>query len=314
MQWQIADHPRSNVFTADKDTILLSHHAVRIGKADLALGHAADAAKQFETALEYRKRWKTAMSNSAEARSYLAEAYLLAGVAAWQGGDMDKGIAHIRECVERCEALAKEHSGYVPFEADVADCSGQLGDVLLRAGKSDAATKAYRRAQQMMDAVLTARPDDPQWQPLLALQYERLGGDALQHGRRDEAARQFAKALKIREDLMLLEPNNRIWQAAYIVALARAGKRSEALQQAHALESKVHGSAELLLQLARCHAICAAVATTPAEKEKQAKAALSLLKAAADMGYRDVTVWQTDPDLIAVRKLPAFTALLDKTS
>ena len=124
-----------------------------------------------------------------------------------------------------------------------------------------------------------------------------------------EAEKQYAEALKIREDLALLHPDHRVWQAAYAVALAHASKHADAARRADELRRQAGQSPELLLQVARCHAVCASAA---APKQDHTSKALEALQALAALDFRDPVLLRTDPDLAALQKEPSLRTLLAK--
>jgi tetratricopeptide (TPR) repeat protein len=179
----------------------------------------------------------------------------------------------------------------------------------VRQGRDDEARASYQRARQDFDIHLARNPDDPEQQPSLALRHERLGGVAQRRGQGVEAEKHYGEALKIREDLAVLHPDHRVWQAAYAVALAHAGKHAVAARRADDLRRQAGQSPELLLQVARCHAACAASAE---QKEGQISKALEALQALAALDYRDPVMLRTDSDLAPLQKEPAFLSLLDK--
>jgi hypothetical protein len=95
-----------------------------------------------------------------------------------------------------------------------------------------------------------------------------------------EAEKHYGEALKIREDLAQLHQDHRVWSPEL-----------------------------LLLQVARCHAVCASAA--PPKQDHTSKA-LEALQALAALDFRDPVLLRTDHDLAALQKEPAFLSLLEK--
>jgi hypothetical protein len=158
-----------------------------------------------------------------------------------------------------------------------------------------------------MKAVLAHDPDDASQLPLLALAHERLAALAARRDKAAEARKHWGEALALRKELARADPANRAWQAAYALALARAGKHAEAAKRADGLRRGVARSPELLLQLARCYAVCAA-ADGP-EKQGYTDRAVAAVRSATADGYKDASL-ATDPDLAALRTNAIFQALL----
>jgi serine/threonine-protein kinase len=311
LQHEIFKRPRSGEYTEAKNHILLSHYAVRLGRASLALGDPGEADKQFRVALGYRQAWLKPAGNSAEARSYLTEAHMWLGVAGWHRGDGKAVQQHFGEAVRLCEELVKQHPKYAGFRSDLAEVYGAQGDAQLRLGRADEAAASYRKSLESLQAALARNPEAPALQPPLALAEERLAGDALRRGQREEAERRFREALKVREELAGLEPDNLVARAAHVLALAHCGKYTEAARGAEDLRRRAPRCAELLLQAARAYAACAAGAE--AQRPLYTQKALEILQAVAALpGYRDVVALRTDPDLAPLRDEPGFQALQSK--
>jgi predicted Zn-dependent protease len=144
---------------------------------------------------------------------------------------------------------------------------------------------------------------------LTALTHERLGVLARLQKADDEAKKRFQESLKIREELAKLEPNNLSWLGAYAVALARAGRSTDAINSAQMLFDRKPG-AELLLQVARCRALCAAAETDSTRKAELITKSLAALQAAVSAGWKDSSTIETDPDLIVLRDDAAYRELL----
>jgi tetratricopeptide (TPR) repeat protein len=215
---------------------------------------------------------------------------------------------YFRDGLQIGETLVKEYPGDVSFKEDLVQVYGAEGDALEHLGRDEEASKSYQRAREYLDLSLARNPDNPNQLPYLALLHERLGGLAQRRGQRMEADKHYREALKVREDLAGLHPDHRVWQAAYVLALARGGRHAEASRLAGDLRRQAGQSPELLLQLARCHAVCAAVAE---QREGHISKALEALQALAALDYRDPVTLRTDFDLASLQKEPAFLSLLD---
>jgi tetratricopeptide (TPR) repeat protein len=305
---EVSRAPQGKHYTPLKCRIMLSHDAVRLGKAELALGDPPAARRHFEEARTARRLWTAAEPASAEAKSYLSEADLLLGTAAWRLGD-DTGAADAFERARRaCAELAEKYPRDLSFQADLADVLDARGEAELRLGRAADALQSHRQALEAVRKAVDQNPDDLSRQMLLALTHERLA-QAEKRLKQPEADRDAREALRLREELAQTEPNNLTWRAAYLLALARAGKQPEASRGATELAARAAGPS-LLLDAARCHALCAA--TDTAQKQRHTDRALRALQAAADQGYADAIVLRTDPDLESLRNEPAFRALLDR--
>jgi serine/threonine-protein kinase len=305
---ELLTNPRSGEYTETKVKSLLAFDDRGLGKTCLYLGDPAAARKHFQECRTHREEWTKAEPNLGDAWSYLAEAHMWLGIVAWHLGDARGVTEHFGECVGICEKLAKLDDNDFYAKADLANIYGSRGDAELQLGKVAEADKSYRHAQRNMQLVMAHDPNDTAQVPLLALTHERLAALAARRGNRTEADKQYQEALQLREELVQIEPNNLAWQAGHALALARCGKHAEAAAGAEKLRKQAPRSTDLLLQAARCYAVCAAL-DTPRKQEYTAKA-LEALRTATHEEYRDAVALETDPDLEGLRREPAYQAIV----
>ena len=127
-----------------------------------------------------------------------------------------------------------------------------------------------------------------------------------------EASRRYQEAFKIWDELVQIEPNNLSWRAAHAVALAYVGKTQEARKAAGELAARCGSAPGLLIQLARCNAICATASADPDAKRQATGQALALLRQSANLGWKDARTVQTDPAFTILRDDAAFKTLLNR--
>jgi len=308
----VADHPRNGYYKEVDTKRLLSHDELRLGKAELYLGDPAAARKHFQKAFALRTAWSEAEPEKAEPSSYVMEARMWLGVANSHLGDTEALRDHFDQAVQIGEALVRKHPKFLDFKGDLAAVHGAYGDAQLRIGLLDAARQSYRQTLENLQVVVARNPDDVSRDPLVALTYEHLAVLHLRQGQRPEAEKYYRQALQVREDLLQLERNNRDWQAAYLLALAHCGKHAEAARGAEGLRQNVARSTELLLQLARCYAVCAGAAADPAQKQRHTEKALEAMAAATQEGYKDLVILRSDPDIGLLQQELAYQALLTR--
>lgn len=312
LQHEVSTRPRGSDFPAEQSAIVLSHHAVHLGRALLALGHPAEASKQFEQALKLRRQWAESVANRPEAnssRSYLVEAYMGLGTAAWHCEDAKAFEQSFHEALQIGEALVKERPRFVDYKNDLAEVYAAQGEGQARLGRYDDARTSYQRAWENLEIVMSHNSEDYSPLPLLARLHEQLGADAQRRGQRTEAQTHYREASQIRQDFVQLEPENPVGRAAYLLALAHCGRYAEAAKGAEALRPKAAKSPGLLLQLARCYSVCSAQA---GQEQVCVSKALEALRALIALDYRDPVLVRTDADLAPLRKEAAFRALLPK--
>ncbi len=122
-----------------------------------------------------------------DARSYLAEAALLAG--GGRGPVRETRTVHgSRSTRPRiCRDLVAAHPGDFSFQADLAEILGGQGDAQLRLGLVADADKSYHAALDHLQAALRHDPDAVAYALQLPLAHERLAALAERKGDLDEA-------------------------------------------------------------------------------------------------------------------------------
>jgi tetratricopeptide (TPR) repeat protein len=311
LQDQIARQPRSGQYTDLDNRRILSHIAIKLGVAELSLGHPTEAKDHFRTARENRLAWTRAQPQNLSARSFLSEAELWLGVAFSHLDDWPAARGHFDEAIGICEELARRFPGDYSIRGDLARISGDHGEALARVGKDDEAEPAFARSLRDAEAVVAHDPEDAAARLLTAAAHERLAALALRRGKPAEAERSWRAALEIRAELTPLEPRNLPRQAELALALAHCGRRDEAARNADDLIRTGADRPALLLPLARCFAACAAGESDPDRRRRDVARMLDALTAAIRQGYRDAVVLKTDPDFAPFRAEPAFRATVD---
>jgi tetratricopeptide (TPR) repeat protein len=310
LHYEILTHPRSGYYPEVDGKRLVSADDVALGRSLLALGQAAEARKWLEESLKYRQEWSDAAPQNVAARSYITESHMWLGIAAAHLGDEKAAREHFAEALRRTEDLVEKYPKDFSFKGDLADIQGAWGDALLRLGKGADAEAAYQDSMKHVQLVLDHQPDDLPPQQALALAHARLGVGSARGDKPAEAEKHFREALKLETALLNVEPANVSRQAARVLALARAGKTAEAAAEAAQVQARVAKSPELLLQVARCYATCAA-ADAP-NRAEHVKRALAALQAATEKDYKDPAWLETDPDLQPLRGEAAFKAVVAK--
>jgi serine/threonine-protein kinase len=312
IQQAIAAQPHGKDYTEADNKRLLSHYAVRSGKVELATGDLPAARRDFEEALQLRRSWMSMAPTNVQAQSFLSEVYLWLGVLAGREDDLKEAKRNFDQCLKMCGTLAERFPNSWSFKTDLAEAYGHHGDAQVRFGLFDEAAKSYEKSRAHLLAVLNHDPEDMSRQRLVARTHERLAAMARRQQKQDEAAKRDQEALKTWDELVQIEPNDMTCRAALVLALARAGKVAEARKGATELTRRCPNSPELLLQVARSHAVSAASVSERAQRRPSTQLALASLQQAVTAGWRDARLIETEPDLTPLRKEPAYLALLAK--
>jgi tetratricopeptide (TPR) repeat protein len=305
---KIQPRPRGRSYTEIELKRFVAHDDIRLGRALLALGQPAEARQFLHEALTNRQAWAAAEPNNAEPSGWVMEVDMWLGTTAWHLDDDAAVREHFGQALAIGGDLIKQFPNFVDFKGDLAEVQGAYGDALLRRNRTEQAEKSYQESLQNLQLVLTAKPDDLSQQPLLALTHERLGAIQKLLGKAAEAEKHYQEALRLRTELLHIEQNNPARQMAHALALAHAGKHSDAAAEAARVQPKVTHSTQLLLQAAYCWAVCAAGENPP--KRPFAEKAVEALRAATAEDYQDAVALETDPDLVSLHTDAAFQAVI----
>ncbi len=158
LQAEISRHPRSGSYSKADNHRLLSHAAIKLGIAELSLGHPAEAQVQFQTAWENRTAWTKAEPKNVAARSYLSEAELWLAVVSSRLDEWAVSRRHWEQALGIVEALARQFPAVSSFQGDLAEINGEYGDELARRGQDAEAERALRRSLQLAGSVLAQDP------------------------------------------------------------------------------------------------------------------------------------------------------------
>jgi tetratricopeptide (TPR) repeat protein len=281
-----------------------------LGNAYLSLGDPAKARDHFLTCRQYRQEWTEREPKSGEAAANLMQAQMSLGITASFLGDEKAMRAHFADSLATGAKLTAMDSQSIAIKLYIGMVKGAYGDALLRIGAVDEAFTNYDDAFKRVSFFISKIPEDNLSQhPLLAQCHERLGTVYARQGKKDESAKHYQEALKLRQDLLQIETNILSRQAAYLVALAHAGKDADATGWVQKIGARMVNSTELQMQMARCLAICAA--HDGGEKSKHISAALRYVQdATRDKAYKNVVLLETDPDLETLRSAADFQAVV----
>lgn len=307
--------PRSGEFTQPEIKRSVAHDDVRIGRALVALGQAAEAKPFFLEARGYFEEWlaaspKEPKEKNAEPRSYVMQSEMWLGTASANLGDARGVEEHFGKALAIGYGLLKDFPGYLPFIIDQATAQGAYGDALIKLGKAAEAKKNYLESHDNLKTVILKQPDDTSNLPLLALTKERLGIVSTLLKEESEAKDYFKMAVELRKELYEVETSNLSRQIGYVLAMARTGERANSVRLANTIRTRMEKSPELMLNVARCFALFAAD-NTP-DRKKHIEQALNGLGIATSDNFKDITVLQTDPELAALREEAGFKELIAK--
>jgi serine/threonine protein kinase len=310
LQENVEKHPANRFYKAIDHKRLKAFYLLALGQVAVGQGDPTAARKYFEKVVEFRRDWAAAETTNVTAKSYLAQAYMLLGDVCWRLDD-EKGMrSALDKAADLTEQLAQKYSN-VDFKADVADVQLTYGNACFRLGKYDEAKQHYDSAVQPLSAAHLRDPESLRYMELSIRSAYRQG---LLAQRLDDtkSAEHFEAALKMCRRLATIDTANLPYQAMLAVCLARGHKEAEAVKKVDTLEPGVAKDPELLLKLAGCHAVCAAVATDSADRKARTAKALQIVQTMLEAGYHDRKNLETYPDLVSLEDNPDFRAIVAK--
>jgi serine/threonine-protein kinase len=312
LRQEIADHPRSGEFSAEQNDVALAYCALDLGRLEFSQGNLTAARGHLTRALEARRSWAKA-PNPADrnmAPSYLSEACMWMGAVLAHLGDQEGANKLLQEALDLSNELADKEPKDLSYKVDLAEIYGARGDVQALRGDWQAALTSYQEARKQALAAGLTQAEDSRGQVVLARTIERLAAAAEKKGDAQDAKGRREMSLKIRENLTRIEPACVSWKAAWLLALAHMDRQAD--DEAAELAKRAAGNCELLLQLARYHAVRAGRAAAPAQRSAAAEQALALLDDAVKAGYADHFTLAGDPDLAPLQQEAGFQALLNR--
>jgi serine/threonine protein kinase len=307
----IADKPHNNGnYTATDHHRLLSFYDLQTGIADLRLGWPAEALQSFQAALAHREAWVQAEPKNVTAFSYLSEAEYYLGIVSWHLNDLESAQDHFRKALTICHEVAGKFPADFSFQLDLAQIYGDYADAKLRLGKPEEARAVAAKSLEFLQGVLAHDPDFVSRQALLAQNDERQALIALRLGETDEARRLFDEARKVRSDLEMVDANNQSWRMAAALTLAHCGEHQAAAIKAQQVVDHSPGNIGMLLQAARCWAVCAAGDADAGQQAAYRQRAVEALRKATAGDFRDPVLLETDPELSLLAADGDYAALL----
>jgi eukaryotic-like serine/threonine-protein kinase len=155
-----ARHP-NDVFRLRLLMIAYGHVGDHLGSPFIPnVGDAKGARDYFDKCVAIARRIIQMDPQDRTARYDLGNALLRQGAAEVPGGDRAQSLAALREAVGTLEALANEAPGAVRYQRPLMLAYQYLGVCLREMGRLDEAMVELRRAIELADAVMLARPGD----------------------------------------------------------------------------------------------------------------------------------------------------------
>jgi tetratricopeptide (TPR) repeat protein len=122
------------------------------------------------------------------------------------------------------EVEARACSDFATTDRERSMALNQLGDVLMRQGRTDGALRAYEEGLKIARALLASDSGSAEVKPDLSVSLNKVGEVFLRQGRTDEALAAFDEALEVQRDLLASDPGSAEAKPGLSVSLNKVGE------------------------------------------------------------------------------------------
>jgi serine/threonine-protein kinase len=282
----------------------------RVGVTYVRLGDPAQGMPYFRKALAVRRELSQAEPNNIVYRLDMARSILAIGDNSFRIEDSATALASFEESMSIVEEVFRQKPTVLAYKQELARANSLKGDFHLRSGEVEKARPLYERALALSKEIVKVdgKKFDYQWD--LGHAHYRLGLLALRAKDEGGGKDQFENCRVVRDKLAAQDKGNDRRQMELMLPLAHCGKHAEAAAIAANLLGGVTDG-ELLIDVARCYAQCAATSSDDALRQKYTTEAIQAIEKAVKQGYRDIVYLSTETDLDPLRAQEGFRRLLD---
>ncbi len=244
------------------------------------------------------------------ARQDLARTYYAVGEMSFRLNEPAAGKDYYTKCLEIREQLYRDHPTDPRIMQELALWCGTLGNASARTGDHQDALQHYKRSLELCKQLAVIDPKKLDYQRYLGTAHYRLGTALLELG--EPASQSFRESLKVRQTLADADPTNAKRKIELLGALAHCGEHVKAARIAEQLCKEKPKDQEILIASACCYAWCSTVPSDETVRRRYAESAIDALTRCVELGFKDVSTLETDPDLAPVRNTPEFRKIVEK--
>jgi serine/threonine-protein kinase len=292
---------------------------IKLANFTMNLGDPGPARSYAAKALQESQALASMGLDPAAAERFVAMSCYIAGRLDAHLRAVDAGREQLRRAIDLRRQAVKHDPASAAARRDLGAALDAIGDLEVEQGNVAQALEHYRQAHEMYEALCKREPDNMEDQWYLAYSYYRLDTARRLAGDAAGAARDAAECLKLREAMARKDPNNMQRRTELMLARARCGRHEAAAQDAAQLARQGARNAGVLFTVAYGYARCIpAVASgkgplSAAQRTLQRRyedAAITTLRQAIRLGYRDREALRLEPDLAPLRDSAAYGELL----
>ncbi|HEV3449406.1 MAG TPA: protein kinase [Gemmataceae bacterium] len=290
----------------------LAETYIRVGATVLRKGDPARARDYFLKALQLREELAADYADDNDVLQDLARSYHAVGEMCLRLQQTDLGKQYFGKCLKLRERLFQANPNDLKLKLELARWCGTLGELAERSRDYPEALRHYQRSVDLNRELVEIDPKNVDYQRDLGTAYYQLATAYLQVKDTTAADKYFRECLKIRQARADAEPQNSRRQMELIGVLPHCGEHVKAAAAAEKLRHSKPKDQEILIAIGCCYACCAAVPEAGQLRQHYADKSLEALNQSVALGFKDLSFFETDPDLDPVRKQPGFLKLLEK--
>ncbi len=231
------------------------------------------------------------------------------GAAMFRAGRFAEAEPLLKEVLDESQKRLSKDPGNPSLKHDYVGHAGMYAEFLGFSGRGREALEVLEQCTPYLDELLADDPHGVAFRRAVSVAYYRLAQWRQQLNSGD-ATEPLQKCLNIRRALAENEPGNDRRQLDLMLVYARSGEPQQANKIASRYTVGSNLDNEMLVEIARMHALClqhSSSDTTAGHRQKEA--ALSCLRWAIDNGFSDTVLLGGEPDFDALRLLPEFHSL-----
>jgi tetratricopeptide (TPR) repeat protein len=314
LRQQLHDHPHDRVDLQSRKRAreALAETAVRVGATLFRMGDPAQAREYFRQSLVLREDLAQNDPQDFEGLQNLSRSYHAMGETCFALHENELGRQYFGKCLKIRERISQGNPENPRLKLELAQWCGVLGDKAVLAQDLPDARQQYQRSVTLYRELVELDPKNVDYQRRLGTAYYEIATAC--HLANDEVAadEHFRACRRIRQSLADADPQNARRQMELMGVLPHCGEHTKAAELAAQLLQSNPKDQEIHFAVGCCYSSCAPLPKDPALRQEYIQKALEALQQAVALGFKNVFVLETDPDLAPVRDEPGFRKILEQ--
>ena len=305
----------------------LARSLIAIGWLERSTGDLAAARESGEEARSLAKEVATTATAGEKAPDVIVAAYRLIALVLTETGDHVEALAAYRDALAIQQRMADANPGAIPVQTALADSLLKLGDFLDQCGRPAESIVYFDREEAIRTKVAAANPTVADYRHSLANCQMHEAAVLRRLGRPAAARALFQRAVSHGELLVEAYPTSSHYRRLLVESLLRfghvqqtdndiAGATAHWRRAVAIVDAVPVSTGEVVFLGAACHASLSSVALLEGNPMSttlslaEANRAMTQLRQAAGLGYRDLNAYRTEIALNPLRGRDDFRLLM----